>query len=169
MKRLVLLLLFCSIGVLAAPPIVGPRGLTPGEAIAQRQGALFVDARQGISQNTLGSRLDEFSLLNPGSLQSRFLFNSTVLAANQSSPQIGYLSGNNLNAAYKKFLATQHEFLIAEQSKPFASTVAKSQVQGMVFIKATPSGNQVVGPATDLIYRSTISLPNSKSVANDPN
>ena len=137
MKRIIILLLFSSVSVLAAPPIVPPAGLMAGQIIAHRQG-IDLTARQSAAQNVVGSRSDEYSTQNIGSGQARAVFNNTVMSA---SNQFGYQStvtpNTNLSSTYKEFLKNQVQMGASSLTAPtpFATRVEKSQTQGMIFLK----------------------------------
>jgi len=144
MKMLLLVLMLVSEVALAAPPIVTPSGLTPGQIIAHRQG-VDIGARNATSQNVVGSRGDEYSVLNPGSGQARSLFNSTVMnAGNQATSQPGFTVGNGLSTAYKGYVQDiKNQGSIVEGSpKPFASKVGASRIQGMIFLKRNPISSE---------------------------
>lgn len=138
MKIGILLPLLFTKVALAAPPLIPPSGLTPQQVIAHRQGA-DINARHTAAQNVVGSRVDQFSVLNPGSGQARAIFNSTVLgASNQVALGSSGVSGaNNLSSAYIDYLnkgAAVTNTNPQATPSPFATKVEKSQTQGMIFL-----------------------------------
>lgn len=137
MKNLLIFPFLLSGVTLAAPPLIPPGGLTQQQIIAQRQEA-NVSARHTAAQNVVGSRLDEFSTLNPGSGQARALFNNTVMSAfNQQSAQPSIGLDKNFSAVYRAFASTINaDAESALSSNPFALKIARSQVNGMPFLKS---------------------------------
>ncbi|MBU3590002.1 hypothetical protein [Polynucleobacter sp. 80A-SIGWE] len=157
MKIAFLIPLFGCATAVAAPPVVGPGGLTPQQVIAHRQG-VDIGARHSAAQSVAGSRADEYSAMSPGSSQARFLFNSTVMdAIGQSSNQSGLPSANNLSSAYISFIEKDVGTNANDKvpPNPFASKVEKSQVQGMVFLNST----QVLPPASSVQQNINVSSP----------
>ncbi len=129
MKTITLILFFSCTTATAAPPAVAPGGLTPLQIIAHRQ------------------RSDESAAINPGSGQARFLFNSTVINSNsQSTNQPKFSSANNLSSAYIDYLDEGASANVNAVANPFASKVAKSHVQGMVFLNSAHVTHMRVAP-----------------------
>lgn len=140
-------LLFTQVA-LAAPPLIPPSGLTPQQVIAHRQGT-DINARHTAAQNVVGSRADQFSALNPGSGQARAIFSSTVLSSsNQVALGSSGVSGaNNLSSAYIDYLnkGTGTTNNIQPIPNPFASTISKSKLEGMIFLSAPNAKNSSDG------------------------
>ncbi len=134
----ILLPLLSTQVVLAAPPLIPPSGLTPQQVIAHRQGT-DINARHTAAQNVVGSRADQFSVLNPGSGQARAIFNNTVLSSSNQVAQgsSGVSGANNLSSAYIDYLnkgAAVTNTNPQATLSPFATKVEKSQTQGMIFL-----------------------------------
>jgi hypothetical protein len=139
MKRLCSLLFLSGAYALAAPPVIPPGGLTPEQIIAHRQG-VDINARQTAAQNVVGSRSDEYSAMNPGSGQARFLFNTMVVNSSISSTtQTSPIPGNRLSAAFKGFVSGSNQASSLIGESPIASKIESSKVQGMVFLGQTPA------------------------------
>jgi len=148
MKKLISLLALSSVTALAAPPVIGPGGLTPQQITAHRQG-VDIGARHSAAQSVAGSRSDEFAAINPGSSQARFLFNTTVInSTGQSSSQTALPSANNLSSVYLSFIEKSIATNTSANSatNPFASKIEKSQVQGMVFLKPANEAQMGLAP-----------------------
>jgi hypothetical protein len=142
MKKLISLLAFSGATALAAPPVIGPGGLTPQQIITHRQG-VDIGPRHSAAQSVAGSRLDEFAAINPGSSQARFLFNTTVVNVNNQSPnQPAFPSANNLNSTYLNLIEKNPPSNLSTNtySNPFSPRLEKSQLQGMVFLKPNRFG-----------------------------
>ena len=149
MKRVCCLIIFTYGSAIAAPPLVLSGGLTSSQINAQREG-MEINARQSAAQNVVGSRGDEFSVLNPGSGQARSIFNSTVMSANNLVGTLPGLTSNvNLSTVYKAYVDKRGQKTLNPDTapKPFDSKVAKSQVQGIVFVT---KGSQSLGEASQL-------------------
>lgn len=137
MKVVAILFLFSSLNLLAAPPLVPPSGMTSDQLMAHQKGAA-IGIRHSAAQNVIGSRADDYSVINPGSGQARFFFNSTVLSA---SNQIGYqtnaLLTPNFSSVYQNILQTKITVNTSRSINPTLPNPGTqiSQVHGMVFIK----------------------------------
>ncbi|QWD85851.1 hypothetical protein AOC19_02985 [Polynucleobacter asymbioticus] len=106
--------------------------------------------RGSIAQNALGSNHDQYSILNPGSNQSVFVRNNILLQQQygNNANTNGYLTFNpqssllgsgataSLDAMAKHLLETNGGNAQANRvtPSPFASKVAKSQTQGIIFL-----------------------------------
>ncbi|MBU3622133.1 hypothetical protein [Polynucleobacter sp. AP-Latsch-80-C2] len=140
MKPLITLLLLVGTEVLAAaPPVIGPEGPTSEQINAQHQGKLSINAALGISQNVAGSKVDEYSAMNPGANQARFLLNTVASNAIIQAPQLGDRNSGYLKMVNRDSVLNHGNRKAIETRAPFASNITKSQLQGMVFLKGNLS------------------------------
>lgn len=105
--------------------------------------------RGSIAQDAIGASHNQYSLLNPGSNQSVFVRNILLQQYGNNSNTEGYMIFNpqsslpsngaivSLDAMAKHLLETNGDNSLANRvaSTPFASKVAKSQTQGMAFVR----------------------------------
>lgn len=137
MKRCCFSLLFVSIGAIAAPPLVPPQGLRADQFISHQTG-IRIGPKHSVSQNIVGARSDEYSAINPGSSQARFLFNSTVMnASGQINTQFIIPSNSILVSTDAQLFQNKLEAKTGTLtvSDPFSTNVVKSKVHGMIFLK----------------------------------
>jgi len=157
MKPLITLLLLVSTEVLAAaPPVIGPEGPTTEQINAQHQGKFLINAALGVSQNVTGSKVDDYSAMNPGANQARFLFNTAISNTIIQVPQVGGLNSDYLKMANRDLVSNLENRKAIKTRTPFASNVTKSQLQGMVFLKGNMS------PAYFENYSNAVSNSSSK-------
>lgn len=117
--------------------------------------------RGSIAQEAMGSPNNQFSLMNPGSNQSAFERNNILLQQYGNNANTnGYLTFNPqsslpssgiitpLDVMAKHLLETNGGNALANRvaPDPFASKIAKSQTQGMVFIKSANEPQMGLGP-----------------------
>lgn len=130
--------------------------------------------RGSIAQDALGSNHDQYSILNPGSNQSVFVRNnillqqqygnnfgsSSYLTFNPQSSLPGSGATTSLDAMAKHLLETNGGNALANRvaASPFASKVAKSQTQGMVFINSASTKPSVSSESMSLDAGSYIVL-----------
>lgn len=110
------------------------------------------DIRPDVRPGQRGSNHDQYSILNPGSNQSVFVRNNILLQQlygnnantngymtfNPQSSLLGSGATTSLDAMAKHLLETNGGNAQANRvaPDPFASKIAKSQTQGMVFLKS---------------------------------
>jgi hypothetical protein len=115
-------------------------------------------------QDALGSSQNQFSLLNPGSNQSVFLLNNVIsqqllndgpsgtsdLAFNPFNPLPSGPFERDMHSEALPLVERDltSNFILMPPPKPFASMVAKSRTQGMVFVTKS---SQNSGESTNLI------------------
>lgn len=116
-------------------------------------------------QEALGSSLNQYSPLNPGSNQSVFLLNNFIsqqllndgpggtsdVSFNPINPLLGGPFGRDIQSEGLPLVERDitSNFILMPPPKPFASTVVKSRTQGMVFISKS---SQSPGVLTNLTY-----------------
>ena len=114
---------------MGAPPEVKPGDLTLQKIVAHHR-------------RVIGSKSDQYSAMNTGSGQARFIFNSTLIKPNSRSIiHTKATSANNLTQGYNKYIdkSSITNSNINPSNNPFNSKVEKSMVQGMVFINTDHS------------------------------
>jgi hypothetical protein len=120
--------------------------------------------RGSIAQDAMGASHNQYSILNPGSNQSVFVRNNILLQQlyGNNANTNGYMTFNPqsslpgsgvtvpLDAVARHLLETNGGNALANRvaASPFASKVAKSQTQGMVFVNSANSSEEAYTAGT---------------------
>lgn len=160
-----LALTLCSFNGYAAPFNGGPGGGRIGPDIRPNiRPDIRPDIRPGERgsniQEALGSSQNQYSPLNPGSNQSVFLLNNIISQQllNDGPGGTTDISFNPINplpsGPFERDLQSEalplverdlaNNFILMPPPKPFASKVAKSRTQGMVFVKKSSQNSEVL-------------------------
>lgn len=146
-----LVLTLCSFNGYAAPFNGGPGGGRIGPDLRPNIRPDIRPGQRGSNiQEALGSSQNQYSPLNPGSNQSVFLLNNIISQQllNDGPGGIGDVTFNPINplpsGPFDRDLQAEalplverdlaSNFILMPPPKPFASKVAKSRTQGMVFV-----------------------------------
>ena len=172
---------FLILALISLNSYAGPLDLGPGDRSRPNiRPDIRPDIRPGergsIAQEAMGSPQDQYSPLNPGSNQSVFVRNTFLLSGQNgyNSNSNGYMTLNPqsslpgqgsivpLDAMAKHLLESNGDNLLANRvaPTPFASKVAKSQTQGMAFVRTGNSfaNNKNASSATFYLVSTPSSL-----------